>query len=66
MIQINNLTDKINELVTTVNAMFTEFKNHTHNVTAVGSPTGPILPVSTTEDAVSFDAKDYENDKFTH
>lgn len=66
LIKIEDLTSKLNELVSSVNAMYGEFKAHTHNVTAVGSPTGPVIPVPAQPDASDFNKSDYENENFKH
>lgn len=38
-----NLITKLNNLENLVNDLISKFNSHTHNVTAVGSPTGPSL-----------------------
>jgi len=66
LIKIDELTAKLNDLVSSVNSMYSEFKAHTHNVTAIGSPTGPVIPVPLEPNATSFNSDDYENKKFKH
>lgn len=66
LIKIEALTAKVNALVGAVNAMYAEFKAHTHNVTGVSAPTGPVLPTPAQPDAMQFDKSDYENTKVKH
>ena len=49
LVKIVELTSKLNNLENAVNDLISKFNSHTHNVTAVGSPTGPNLaPEETT------------------
>lgn len=49
LVMLLPLLTKLNNLENLVNDLITKFNAHTHNVTAVGSPTGPnLLPESDT------------------
>ncbi|MBP5536445.1 MAG: hypothetical protein J6X62_06590 [Bacteroidales bacterium] len=54
LVNIKQLTNKLNNLVQA-------FNEHTHNCTAVGSPTGPSLMQT-----LSFNASDYEDTTIKH
>ena len=58
LINIGQLTDKINELVES-------FNSHTHQVT-VSHPSGTFTTVKPMESAKTFDKGDYEDDKIKH
>ena len=58
LINIGQLTDKINELVES-------FDSHTHQVT-VSHPGGTFTTVKPMESAKTFDKGDYEDDKIKH
>ena len=58
LINIGQLTDKINELVES-------FNSHTHQVT-VSHPGGTFTTVKPMESAKTFDKGDYEDDKIKH
>ena len=58
LINIGQLTDKINELVKS-------FNSHTHQVT-VSHPGGTFTTVKPMESAKTFDKGDYEDDKIKH
>lgn len=61
LVIIQNLTNKINELVNTVNALITKYNAHTHLCAA---PNSPCKPVEITADsAAEFNKADYENTK---
>lgn len=45
--KLNTLENDMNALVLNINAIVTAFNAHTHNVTAVGSPTGPVIGPAT-------------------
>lgn len=65
LIKINDLTTKINELVSTVNAFRAEYKAHTH-LDPVSGSTGTPQPVPVQADAATFTASDYENTRVQH
>ena len=58
LINIGQLTQKINELVEA-------FNNHTHQVT-VSHPGGTFTTVKPTDSAKSFNKSDYEDEKIKH
>lgn len=61
LVIIQKLTDKINELVQTVNNLITSYNAHVHVCAAPGSPSKPIdVPA---QSAKSFNKSDYENTK---
>ena len=65
LIIIQELTNKINELVASVNEINSAIKTHTHTSGGSGSPT--TAPIGyTVGDAVEFTKEDYENTNFTH
>lgn len=47
MVKVITLTEKLNNIENMFNNFIQEYNTHTHNVTAVGSPTGPTIPEST-------------------
>lgn len=47
LVKVISLTSKLNNLENLVNDLISKFNSHTHNVTAVGSPTGPNLAPET-------------------
>lgn len=65
LVKVISLTDKINTIENKINDLILKYNSHTHNVTAVGSPTGPGLqPESGTITPTL--RSDIENDKITH
>lgn len=61
LVVIQKLTDKINELVQTVNNLITSYNAHVHICAAPGSPSKPIdAPAKA---AKTFNKSDYENTK---
>lgn len=65
LIKINEMTDKLNNLVSEVNDFISTFNSHTHQVT-VAHPGGTfttVAPASTASDVSKFDKADYENEK---
>lgn len=61
LVIIQKLTDKINELVKTVNALISKYNTHVHVCAAPGSPSKPVdVPA---DSAASFNKADYENKK---
>lgn len=44
LVKVKDLTTKLNNLENKVNDFISTFNSHTHNVTAVGAPTGPSVP----------------------
>lgn len=43
LVKVIELTEKLNNIENKVNSLLNSYNLHTHNVTAVGSPTGPNL-----------------------
>lgn len=43
LVKVITLTQKLNSLENKLNSLVTKYNTHTHNVTAVGAPTGPNL-----------------------
>lgn len=64
LVLVNPLTEKLNNLENLVNDLVDKFNAHTHNVTAVGSPTGPNLDPETTVLTPTV-AADIENENVT-
>ena len=67
LININDLTDKLNKLVDEVNALKDKFNGHVH--TGTGYNGAPLTINATTDQAsaaTKFDKSDYEDDKITH
>ena len=68
LININDLTNKLNNLVDEVNGLKDKFNTHTHTVTTT-APAGEWITKTTTStasDATKFNKSDYEDDKITH
>lgn len=61
LVIIQKLTDKINELVKTVNALITKYNTHVHVCAAPGSPSKPVDAPA--DSAKTFNKADYENEK---
>ena len=74
LINIDDLTDKLNELVNEVNALKNAFNGHTHTGTISGScPTGTVsgscsctAPTEKAQNASKFNKDDYEDTTVTH
>lgn len=74
LININDLTGKLNKLVNEVNMLKSQFNGHTHTGTIEGtSPSGPvsgtctcIAPGTKANDITSFDSSDFEDTTVTH
>lgn len=70
LVKVQALTDKLNELIQTVNALITSYNTHTHITTAtVGASTAPgvLSPTEqTAQQAQPFNRSDYENEKVKH
>lgn len=70
LIKIQELTNKLNALVKTVNNHITNYNGHTHIVNTTGSAaaqTGTAAAVITqAQQAEEFKASDYENEKIKH
>lgn len=47
LVKVIDLTEKLNNIEKLLNDLITKYNAHTHNVTAVGSPTGPSLAQET-------------------
>ena len=47
MVKVIDLVTRLNNIENLVNSFFALFNGHTHNVTAVGAPTGPTLAQET-------------------
>lgn len=43
MVKVEDTVTRLNKIENLVNQFFVLFNSHTHNVTAVGSPTGPVI-----------------------
>ena len=65
MVMIKPLLDKINSLENIVNGLIKKFNVHTHNVTAIGAPTGPNI-LQETETLFLTQLIDLENKNVTH
>ncbi len=61
LVTINELTTKLNALVSEVNTIYTELKAHTHTSAAPGAPTTPPVPPLTSPSPSNFNKGDYEN-----
>lgn len=70
LVKVDDLTQKLNKLVTEVNALKDIFNNHIHTTTATVGPTavpGVIAPTTTTaNDASRFTKGDFENEDVVH
>ena len=70
LVKVQDLTNKLNELTRTVNALVTSYNAHTHITTATvgaGSVPGVISPITEqAEPAALFNRADYENEKVKH
>ncbi|MDE6346373.1 MAG: hypothetical protein K2L55_06880 [Muribaculaceae bacterium] len=70
LVKIQDLTNKLNELAQTVNALVTSYNAHTHITTATvgaGAVPGVISPITEqAEPAALFNRADYENEKVKH
>lgn len=68
LVMLNELTDKLNGLVGTVNSLVQDFNLHMHLSAAVGATTSPLTAVPgqfPAQQAQRFNATDYENEKIT-
>lgn len=70
LVMVQALTDKLNELTQSVNALITSYNAHTHITTATvgaGSVPGTLSPTQqTAQQAQLFKRADYENEKVKH
>lgn len=70
MVKVAELTEKLNGLKDTVNALISTFNTHTHVTTAtVGASANPGIlspPASQATPAIPFVRADYENEKVKH
>ena len=70
LVKVQDLTNKLNELARTVNALVTSYNTHTHVTTATvgaGSVPGVISPITElAEPSALFNQADYENEKVKH
>lgn len=65
LVNINPLTQKLNQLVQEIEALKVQLNAHVHTATALGSPTTPpVTPLSQTFS--QFVATDYKDDKCVH
>ena len=64
LVKVINLTSKLNNLENKLNSLVLKYNTHTHNVTAVGSPTGPGLQPETGQLTPTV-RSDIENTKIT-
>lgn len=65
VININQLTDKLNKLQSELETLRSLFNAHTHTSTTPGSPTSPNLQMATSPFS-KFNKDDYEDKKFIH
>jgi len=65
LVKVIELTEKLNNLENKVNSLLTVYNTHTHNVTAVGAPTGPNLSPEPGQLVVT-DRDNIENKSITH
>lgn len=65
LVKVIDLTDQLNKIENKLNNLLTKYNTHTHNVTAVGSPTGPGLQPETGTLVVT-QRGDIENENMTH
>ena len=65
LVKVIELTEKLNNIENLVNDLITKYNAHTHNVTAVGSPTGPSL-VQETQTLTPTQQSEIEDTKITH
>lgn len=65
LVKVIELTKKLNNLENKLNSLITKYNTHTHNVTAVGSPTGPGLQPETGT-LTPTQRTDIENKSITH
>lgn len=70
LVKVQALTDKLNELTQTVNALITSYNAHTHITSATVGATatpGVISPITQqAQTAQPFNRSDYENEKVKH
>lgn len=67
LINIEDLTDKLNRLVNEVNALKNKFNAHTHTGTcSIGGTCSCLPPTSKAQDATRFNKNDYEDTTVTH
>lgn len=65
VINIQDLTDKLNQLVREIEELKMALNTHTHTSTPTGGPTStPLVPHNKT--FTTFNKSDYEDTKFTH
>lgn len=65
LVKVISLTDRLNKIENKLNSLLLKYNTHTHNVTAVGSPTGPGLNPETGS-LTPTQRGDIENDKISH
>lgn len=65
LVKVIELTKKLNTLENKLNSLVLKYNTHTHNVTAVGSPTGSSLNPESGQ-LTPTQRKEIENDKITH
>lgn len=66
VINISELTQKLNQLVNEVNALRTAFNTHTHQGVTTGSDTTAPTVTQVTKPISQFNKKDYEDESFLH
>jgi len=66
LIQIEELTDKLNDLTKAVNALVDSYNGHTHIGSCSVGPVTTEIPLAQASPAASFKSSDYENPKITH
>lgn len=65
LVKVIELTEKLNNLENKLNSLVAKYNIHTHNVTAVGSPTGPGLQPESGA-LTPTQRSEIENDKINH
>ena len=64
LVKVQELTTKLNNLITELNNLKIDYMAHTHPTAAVGSPSPPTVPFTGSFD--NFNKSDYENTKVKH
>ena len=65
LVQVAPLVQRLNQMDAALNALRTAFNAHTHAVVAVGSPTGPAVPLDSGASTPTT-RQDLENTKIKH
>lgn len=64
MVKVEDTVNRFNKIEKLLNDLILKYNSHTHNVTSVGSPTGPNL-VQENQTAILTVRKDIENENIT-